>query len=82
MDRQTLEAHRSFLKDDIRQKLDFSQTAQSRRLPPPPVEKPFSVNAKRIDLPRVKQLEQIGNIDLKTAIAKRESCRIYADTPL
>lgn len=82
MDRQTLEAHRSFLKDDIRQKLDFSQTAQSLRLPPPPVEKPFSVNAKRIDLPGVKQLEQIGNIDLKTAIAKRESCRTYADAPL
>ena len=31
---------RFFLKDSIRKMIDFSETDQSRRIPPPPVQKP------------------------------------------
>ncbi|NTU58366.1 MAG: SagB/ThcOx family dehydrogenase [Chlorobiaceae bacterium] len=82
MDRKVLNAYRSFLKDSIRSSVDFSQTDQSRRIPPPPVEKPFLPDAKRIPLPRIGQLTETGQIDLKKAIANRESCRTYNDAPL
>jgi SagB-type dehydrogenase family enzyme len=82
MNSKTLEACRLFLKDTIRQTVDFSQTDQSRRLPPPPLEKPYAPDARRIDLPKIETLHEIGNIDLKTAIAKRESCRTYSDDDL
>jgi SagB-type dehydrogenase family enzyme len=82
MQEKTLEEARDFLKDDIRQRVDFSQTDQNRRLPPPPVEKPFPPDAPRIDLPPVQQLGNIGSLDLKTAIARRESCRTYSGEPL
>jgi SagB-type dehydrogenase family enzyme len=82
MNSKTLEACRLFLKDTIRQTIDFSQTDQSRRLPPPPLEKPYAPGARRIDLPKIETLHEIGNIDLKTAIANRESCRTYSDDAL
>jgi SagB-type dehydrogenase family enzyme len=82
MDRKILETYRSFLKDNIRQAVDFSQTDQNRRIPPPPIEKPFAADAKRLELPKIETLKDIGRIDLKTAIAKRESCRTYSDAPL
>lgn len=82
MDRITLETCRSFLKDTIRQAVDFSQTDQNRQIPPPPVEKPYAIDAKRIDLPKIESLKDIGNIDLRTAITKRESCRSYSRTPI
>jgi hypothetical protein len=34
-----LEAAREFLRDNVRQRVDFSQTDQSRHIPPPPIEK-------------------------------------------
>jgi SagB-type dehydrogenase family enzyme len=74
--------YREFLKDTIRQEVDFSQTAQNRRIPPPPVEKPFSPDARRIALKKIDQLGNIGAIDLKSAIARRESCRHYSGEPL
>jgi len=82
MDRKTLETCRSFLKDTIRQAVDFSETDQNRHIPPPPVEKPYAPNAKRIELPPVETLKNIGHIDLGTAIARRQSRRTYSDEPL
>jgi SagB-type dehydrogenase family enzyme len=82
MDRKTLETYRSFLKDTIRQTVDFSQTDQNRRMPPPPVEKPYGPERKRIELPSIKTLKNIGHIDLQTAIAERESCRTYSQEPI
>ncbi len=82
MDRKSLPVCRSFLKDTIRQTVDFSKTDQSLRIPPPPVEKPCSPDAKRIDLPPLETLKDMGGIDLMTAIAKRESCRTYSAAPL
>jgi SagB-type dehydrogenase family enzyme len=82
MDRKILETSRSFLKDTIRQSVDFSQTDQNRRIPPPPVEKPCNPDAIRINLPNPAELDSLRQIDLKTAIARRESCRNYSKAPL
>ncbi len=82
MNQTTLEAYRSFLKDTIRQKIDFSLTDQNRRIPPPPIEKPCAPDKKQIELPKIETLKHIGHIDLQTAIMRRQSCRTYSDAPL
>ncbi|MCF8382331.1 MAG: SagB/ThcOx family dehydrogenase [Chlorobium sp.] len=82
MDRKTLETCRSFLKDTIRQAVNFSETDQNLHIPPPPLEKPYAPDAKRIELRSVETLKNIGLIDLGTAIAKRKSCRNYSNASL
>jgi len=82
MDKELFKAYRLFLKDSIRKVVDFSQTDQNRGIAPPPIEKPYSKEAVRIDLPRDEPLKGLGHIDLKTAIGKRESRRNYRRTPL
>ena len=77
-----LDQHRKFLKDTIRQKIDFSQTDQSRRITPPPLEKPFSADATRISLVAPDQWEGIGPTDLALAIRNRQSRRKFTDKPL
>ncbi|NTW53165.1 MAG: SagB/ThcOx family dehydrogenase [Chlorobaculum sp.] len=77
-----LNRYREFLKDNIRQQVDFSQTDQRRQVPPPPVETPFPPDARRVRLKSIRELGDIGAIDLKSAIALRESCRDYLDEPL
>jgi len=79
MDKERL---RAFLKDTIRQEVDFSQTDQNRFIAPPPVEKPCGQQARLIDLPRADQFKDLGKIDLFTAIARRESVRTYRPEPL
>jgi len=82
MDKELIKTYRLFLKDSIRKVIDFSQTDQNRRIPPPPVEKPYTPEAKRIDLPQYDQLKNIDKIDLKAAIKNRESRRSYSHQPL
>jgi len=77
-----LQTSREFLKDNIRQKVDFSQTDQNRRIPPPPLEKPIPQGAETIPLPPLEKAKLAGNIDLWSAIGQRESCRFYSDEPL
>jgi len=79
MDRERL---RAFLKDTIRQEVDFSRTGQNRGLAPPPIEKPCARDARRIDLPTTEQFKDLGKIDLFSAIAGRESVRSYRPEPL
>lgn len=74
-----MDRYRSFLKDSIRQAVDFSKTDQSRGMAPPPIEKPFHPDARRIDLP---PFAKIGKIDLAAAIGKRASRRVYGRQPL
>lgn len=74
--------YREFLKDNIRQRIDFSQTDQNRRVPPPPIEKPIPEDAEIIPLPPIEKAKLTGNIDLWSAIAQRESCRFYSDESL
>ena len=68
-----LDQHREFLKDTIRQKIDFPQTDQSRRVAPPPLEEPFSADATRIRLAAPDEWQAVGRTDLLSAIRNRQS---------
>jgi SagB-type dehydrogenase family enzyme len=72
-----LEQYRSFLKDTIRKRIDFSQTDQSRGVHPPPIEKPFPVDAVLIDLTRDESLEGFFDVSLLKAIKHRKSHRTF-----
>ncbi len=75
-----LEEYRYFLKDSIRQEINFTQTAQSRRLPAPPLQKPCPENAVRIDLPEgPDSLRKLCVMPVGDAIAHRESVRFYTE---
>jgi SagB-type dehydrogenase family enzyme len=78
----TIESGRAFLKDTIRQSVDFLATDQSRGVPPPPVEKPFAPGVKRIDLPDCTKNGIFPHADLAAVIGARESCRSYSNSPL
>jgi SagB-type dehydrogenase family enzyme len=82
MQKVLMEKFRYFLKDSIRQTIDFSQTDQSRGIPPPPLEKPFDSNAARIDLISNDQWEHIEHTDLISAIENRKSRRNFKNIPL
>jgi SagB-type dehydrogenase family enzyme len=82
MERKTLETHRAFLKDTIRQEVDFSLTDQNRGIPAPPVEKPYDPDAQRIDLPKTGFMEVADRTSLATAIEERRSCRTFSDAPI
>lgn len=82
MGKELIHTYRLFLKDSIRKVIDFSQTDQSRGIAPPPLEKPYPKDAKRIDLPQYDQLKKVSGIDLKTAINNRKSRRSYSHQPL
>ena len=72
------EAYRFFLKDTIRLRIDFSQTHQSRNLPPPPLQKPCPPNAVRISLPEGREsLARLARMSVAEAIVRRESIRNY-----
>jgi SagB-type dehydrogenase family enzyme len=76
------DANRYFLKDSIRQQIDFSQTDQRRGLPPPPLQAPFPPEAVRIDLPDGKAaLVRLSRMAVGEAIARRESVRHFETTP-
>ncbi|HHE32481.1 MAG TPA: SagB/ThcOx family dehydrogenase [Chlorobaculum parvum] len=82
MNKQLIDHYREFLKDSIRQKIDFSQTDQIRRVPPPPIQKPIPEGAETIPLPRIDKAKSAGSIELWSAIAQRESYRFYSEEPL
>jgi len=77
-----LEQYRSFLKDTVRQTIDFSQTDQRKGIAPPPIEKPYDVKGNRIELVTKDNLHSIANIDLISAIQNRESHRHFKEEPL
>jgi len=76
-------ANRDFLKDSIRLTVDFSQTDQSRGLPPPPRQAPCPPEAERVKLPDgAAALARLARMTVGEAVAGRESVRRYADSPL
>ena len=77
-----LDQHHEFLKDTIRQRIDFSQTDQNRGVAPPPLEKSFSTDATRIRLVAPEQSHGIGQTDLVVAMRNRQSHRDFTDKPL
>ncbi len=82
MSQPSMDQYRGFLKDTVRLSVDFSQTDQSRGVPPPPVEKPFPPDARRVDLVATGKWHDIGPVDLEAAIRNRESRRGYGRDPL
>jgi SagB-type dehydrogenase family enzyme len=82
MKRSLLERFRYFLKDSVRLTIDFSQTDQSRGLPPPSIEKPFPSDSKQIVLAKQKDWKSINNLDLVSAIQNRRSHRHFLTEPL
>jgi len=82
MDRELLQKYRYFLKDTIRKTFDFSLTDQNKHILPPPLEKPYRKEAKRIKLIEGAQLAAINKIDLFKAIENRQSRRSYAMQPI
>jgi SagB-type dehydrogenase family enzyme len=76
------EQYRYFLKDSVRLTIDFNQTDQSKGLAPPPVEKPFGVDSRRIDLIYPDQWKEILSIDLLSAIKSRKSHRQFTSESL
>lgn len=78
-----VEEGRWWMKDTIRQHVDFSSTAQSRRLPPPPLQKPCAPDSVRVSLPDGQSaLSRLGRMPVGEAVAARESVREYAEDPL
>ncbi len=74
-----IEKYRYFLKDSLRFKVDFSKTDQSRGVKPPPIEKPYSDESKRIKLSKPEDWKNIGDMSIIEAIKSRKSRRKYLD---
>lgn len=78
-----IHAYRSFLKDTIRQEVDFSQTEQSRGVAPPPLQAACPPDAPRFDLPDGRAaLTGLAEMPVGEAIARRESVRQFRPGPV
>lgn len=73
---------RYFLKDTIRQTIDFRMTDQRRGVAPPPVEKPYARESQRIDLIAQEEWHSLAHVDLIHAIQNRKSHRHFRDKAL
>ncbi|MEJ2683233.1 MAG: SagB/ThcOx family dehydrogenase [Candidatus Sulfobium sp.] len=77
MDQSSRDRFRFFLKDTVRQMVDFSNTDQNQGIASPPLEKPFPDAAQCIDLVPAEKLHDISVTDVFTAIANRRSRRSF-----
>jgi len=77
-----IDYYRDFLKDSIRKKVDFSLTAQSRGIEPPPVQKSSKPIAIKIDLIKPGEWKTIHKVSVEKAIASRKSRRHYSKETL
>ncbi len=83
MSKDDYDRYRYFLKDSVRQEVDFSRTEQSRGVAPPPVQKPYGPDATLIDLPDgASALRDSCRIQVGEAILQRESRRNFGAEPL
>ncbi|MHC4872632.1 MAG: SagB/ThcOx family dehydrogenase [Planctomycetota bacterium] len=69
--------HRDFLKDYVRQEIDFSSTDQYRGVAAPPIQKPYSDDKEIVKLPAKDEWSGIGSADLAQAIEERVSHRHF-----
>ncbi|MDP8236031.1 MAG: SagB/ThcOx family dehydrogenase [Candidatus Erginobacter occultus] len=73
---------RFWLKDTIRQLVDFSRTGQSREVAPPPFQKPVPASAERVGLPGGSEaLRRLAKLPVGEAIIARESRRDFGADP-
>jgi len=77
----SIETYRQFLKSDLWEKFGETQTDQQKRLPAPPLQKPYSEGAPLIDLVAPADLT-VGTMPLLDAINRRQSHRRFTDATL
>jgi len=82
MEQSLKDEFRFFLKDSVRQTIDFHNTDQNRGIAPPPIEKPFPPDAKRTDLVPASELHDISAMDVFTAVNNRRSRRAFSPDAL
>jgi SagB-type dehydrogenase family enzyme len=82
MDQSSRDKFRYFLKDSVRQTIDFGDTDQNRGIAPPPLEKPIPGNAQLIDLTPAGELHDLAKMDVFAAISGRRSRRVFNPSPL
>lgn len=62
--------------------MDFSKTEQNNGVSAPPIQKPYPMNAKLIDLLVEEEWENIYNTPFARAVKNRKSRRDYSGDPL
>ena len=77
-----LEQFRYFLKDSVRQSVNFAGTDQNRGVPPPPMQKPHAPDAELVTLPGRESFDGLAAIGLLAAIERRRSHRAFSDAAL
>jgi SagB-type dehydrogenase family enzyme len=82
MEKDRLAHLRASLKDTVRLTFDFSRTDQHQGVPPPPLEKPYDSQARRVPLPAPDEWAGLPATDLRAAIAGRQSHRKFRREPL
>jgi len=82
MNRSEINKFRYFLKDSVRQTIDFYDTDQNRGVAPPPIEKPYPEGSGLIDLVPVLELQNISSLDFMTLIKNRSSHRKFLPVAL
>ncbi|QUH22671.1 SagB/ThcOx family dehydrogenase [Methanobacterium alkalithermotolerans] len=80
-DKEKIIQYRNFLKDSIRKEIDFSQTDQSLQVEVPPIEKPYDLGKKRIELIYADWDEEY-DIKLSEAMKNRISRRNFKGNSL
>ena len=82
MEQSMKDKFRYFLKDTVRQTIDFHNTDQNRGVAPPPIEKPFPSDAKRINLVPASELHDISVMNVYAALGNRRSRRVFTPEAL
>jgi SagB-type dehydrogenase family enzyme len=82
MQKDSCQQYRYFLKDSIRETIDFSKTDQSLGLHPPPIEKPYKIDQDLVNLTPPDNFRDLYKIDLRYAIQNRQSHRKYTSKPI
>ncbi len=78
-----MQAHREFLKANVWEQWPRLERDQALGLPPPPVQKPYAPDSRRVALTPPGELSlEIGNAPLRDLIDRRRSHRRYEDLPL
>ena len=82
MDQDNIAEQRNFLKDSLRQTINFRFTDQHRGVPAPAVQKPLAEGQSLIELPTAEEWQNFRNTDLLDAISNRKSHRRFKAQPL
>jgi SagB-type dehydrogenase family enzyme len=77
MDKDRIAEHRNFLKDSLRQTINFRFTDQHQGVPAPPIQKPHRPEQELIKLPARETWAAFRGTDLLEAIANRKSHRRF-----